>query len=140
MFLIEVIIVSKNKWALKNFIIFLRKMLKKKLFKFVTFFILKQKISICNQYHRKIAILTSPHVYKYAQEHFVIKKYSKKIHLLTLKNLKILVFLKKIILLIFPEINIKIKLITTKLKYKNLITKYLNPELYKIKFLTKFKK
>jgi ribosomal protein S10 len=128
MYIIQLKIKSKSKQALTNFLSFFQKIIK-----YQNFFILNLKASNCNCNNKKITILTSPHVYKNAQEHFYIKQYSKKINIFSFQNTKLLIIIKKINLILFPEISIQIRILLTKTKHKKIISEIINPEMYKTK-------
>jgi ribosomal protein S10 len=103
---IVVIIVSKNKNSVHKFLKFLKLLSTIPKFSiFKNFQVLPNKKIV-----RKFSILRSPHVHKQGQEQFEFKKFSKKIYLNILStDFKFLLILKKIKLLLFSDVNYKIR-------------------------------
>lgn len=130
MYIIQLKIETKSKLALNKFLMFFHEIITKPIFKFGHSYVLNIKNSNREQHNNKITILTSPHINKNAQEHYVIKQYSKKINIFFFKNLKFITFIKKVNKIVFPEINIKIKFIKTK-ETSIIISQSINPEMYK---------
>lgn len=125
----NLIINSKNQKSLSKFMNFLDKNLE------INFNYLKK--SIQKRTGKKvITILKSPHVNKKAQEQFEIRLFSKQIKVDTPQTLKFLVFLKKIKLYLFPDINIKVKFCDSINKHELLQKKILNPDNLNVKKIT----
>ena len=101
-------IYSKNYKSLKNFLLFFKN---ENLLKKLKIHFLKNKTN--NRTKKKvITVLKSPHVNKTAQEKFEYRVYKKKIKCFTPQILLLLIFLKKLRLNIFSDINFKLNLIT----------------------------
>ena len=88
---------------------------------------------------KRLTILKSPHVNKKAQEQFESRLFKKQFTIHTTKNLKYLVFLKKLNSDLFPDINIKLKCIITNKDIKKLGLKVFNPNCFKINKYHHFK-
>lgn len=126
----NLIINSKNQKSLFKFVDFLNKNL------VINFNYLKK--SIKKKTGKKvITILKSPHVNKKAQEQFEIRLFSKQLKIDTTQTLKLLVFLKKINIYLFPDINIKIKFYGSINKKNLLQKKILNPDNLNVKKVIK---
>jgi ribosomal protein S10 len=103
----QLTITSKNKKSLNNFLIFLS-------------INLKTNFNIIKKYSQKrkkkvvLTILKSPHVNKTAQEQFEIKFFSKQLSLYSPQNFKLLLFLKKVKINLFPDINLELKFVINK--------------------------
>lgn len=121
----NVTITSKNKNSVSDFFSFFSKNVA------CNFNILKK----CFQKSKKkkrLTILKSPHVNKKAQEQFESRIFKKQFTVQTLKNLKYLIFLKRLNYNLFPDVNIKLKYIITDKNSKKLGLKTVNPNYYKI--------
>lgn len=118
----ELLIESKNRGSIKKFLVlcFKNKLLNCKIIKALT----------SNLNIKKITILKSPHVNKKAQEQFENRLIKKRLEIQTTKNLKYLLFLKKLNSKLFPDIQIKIKSILTNKEIKKL--KIFTPRNFKI--------
>ena len=105
---------SKNQISIKKFLRFFKETSNNSNFKVIQkFFYKKEKKTF-------VSILKSPHVNKSAQEQFEIRTSSRQIKIQTTQPFKFLIMLKKIKANLFPDINIKLKLITNK-KTQNLL-------------------
>jgi ribosomal protein S10 len=126
----HITVTSKNKNSIKNFFIFFDRI-------FESFNIIRKYLK--KKRKRKIVtILKSPHVNKTAQEHFETRLYTSQITVYySQKYFKILIFLKKIKIYLFPDIKIKIKFTVNKLSMKKTQTKILNPDNFKLNFFNK---
>ena len=107
------------------------------------FFLFTNKNKICNlsvikKYFQKkmekkrLTILKSPHVNKKAQEQFESRFFKKQFTIQTAKNLKYLIFLKKLNYDLFPDIDIKLKCIIINKNVTKLGLKVFNPNQFKI--------
>lgn len=124
------IIISKNKYSIKNFFIFFN-------YTLISFNIIKKYLKKI-QKKKILTILKSPHVNKTAQEQFETKQFVSQITIsYSPKNLQILIFLKKIKIYLFPDIKIKIKFTVDKSFIKKTQSKILNPDNYKLDFFNK---
>lgn len=117
----NITITSKNKQALTLFFLFLKKVKQPKINLLTNYS--KQKTLI-----KKITVLKSPHVNKKAQKHLEYRIFSKKISISSHNEMKFLIFLKKLKTKLFPEIKLKIKILSNKKKKNSL----LNPKNYYI--------
>jgi ribosomal protein S10 len=132
---LNLLISSKNKKSLNNFFKIFYKNFLITNYNFIVKKKLKKKIK-----KTTITLLKSPHVNKTAQEQFEIKYAYKQLEIYTPKLFKFLIFLKKLKIFIFPDINIKIKLIHNKKKInminKNIFNfdKYYNTQLFSQQF------
>ena len=117
-------IFSKEKKNISKFINFLSKT---SLFKFV------ELNQISNKKKRKfVTILKSPHVNKTAQEQFELRVYSKHILIFSSKPFLSFFILKKLKLLTFSGINLKIKYFFQKKYFNKRVLSVLNPDNVKI--------
>jgi ribosomal protein S10 len=105
MIICQLYIKSKNKQSLNNFSKWLKE--NQKLFFIVKHFQVKTKKS-------KFTILKSPHVNKTAQEQFEERNYSKNIKIITGCLNSFLIYLKRSVELIFPDVKITYTLNKTK--------------------------
>ena len=100
---IKITIFSKNKKTLYNFLSFLKQKLP----------ILELKITAKynnkKNHHKKITVLKSTHINKTAQEKYKYETHSLRLRTNTFKELKYLLFLKKLRNNSFPNIKIKIE-------------------------------
>jgi ribosomal protein S10 len=107
------------------------------------FFFLKNALSLSlTKKHLKkkkkkkvLSILKSPHVDKKAQEQFELKTFIKQLTLVSLKNIKFLIALKKLKTKFFPEMKIKIKFSTNNKALEKNVKKTLNPRNSKVSTL-----
>lgn len=97
---------SKNLNSLNNFIEFL--ILKNKTLNYI------KKIRHLQTKKSFFTVLKSPHVNKTAQEQFEYKLYKKKIKIYSTQIFLFLIFLKKIKINLFSDLNFKIQLIINK--------------------------
>ena len=116
---------SKNKNSLNNFFLFFKKppvlhfnILKK-------YFNKKKKI-------KKLTILKSPHVNKTAQEQFEIRTFSRQLNVYSPKNLKYLIYFKKIKNNLLSDIFVKMNFFLSKKNENNLKLNIINPNNFKI--------
>jgi hypothetical protein len=86
-----------------------------------------------------ISILKSPHVNKSAQEQFEIRNTSSQITIKTTQPSKLLIMLKKIKVNLFPDINIKLKLIFNQKTQNSLKQKFFNIDNFRLKIFSKVK-
>jgi len=120
----SLIISSKNLNSLNAFLVFFEKFNYLNFSYFQTIFAKKKKKKV-------FTLLKSPHVNKKAQEQFGINFYHKQITLIVDKKFKFLIFLKKLKIYTFPDVNIKFKtFITSK---NNLPLSLFNPNNFKRK-------
>ena len=87
---------------------------------------------------KRLTILKSPQIYKKAQEQFLNKIIRKRIKIQTTKNLKYLIFLKKLNSKLFPNIGMKIKCTTNNRNIKKF--NIFQPKNFKINEFHNFKK
>jgi ribosomal protein S10 len=127
----NLIVTSKNKNSIKNFCNFFHEIT-------YTYFRILRKTFKKQTKKKFITILTSPHVNKTAQEQFELKTFSTQIKLETGQPFKFLMLLKKIKVYIFPDVNIKLKLITYKVKQGLLKKKVFDIDNFKINRFQKF--
>lgn len=85
-----------------------------------------------NREKKRLTILQSPHVNKKAQEQFESRLFKRQFTIQTAKNLKYLIFLKRLNYNLFPDINIKLKCVITNKNLKKLGLKIFNPNHFKI--------
>lgn len=123
----SITIFSKNKQAIKFFLLFLTKIKQPKINILINY--TQQKTFI-----KKFTILKSPHVNKKSQRHFEYRLFSKKILISSFSEIKILILLKNFKTKLFSEIKFKINFI---LKKKISTNNILNPKNY---FINSFKK
>lgn len=95
----NLIIKSKNKNSINNFITFFNK----------NKFDIIQKYSHKKTKKKRLTILKSPHVNKKAQEQFESRMFKKQLTIQITKSYKYLIFLKKLNYNLFPDISIKIQ-------------------------------
>jgi ribosomal protein S10 len=116
---------TKNKIALKNFLLFLNKNMDK------NFNLIKKKFK---KKKKKIVftVLKSPHVNKSAQEQFEMNFMSFQLTISTTQVFKILIFLKKLKNSIFADITFKINFFTNSKKYTVLRKKLFDIDNFKI--------
>ena len=123
---LNIILQSKNKISMNNFLFYLKYITKFSLNILKKF--LKKKIK-----KKKLTILTSPHINKKAQEQFETRFLKKKITIQITKNFGYLVFLKNLNFNLFPDIKLKIVSIAKNKKNYNLndykVFKYRNFEI-----------
>lgn len=120
----QLIITSKNKKSLKNFLNFIFKNSDK-----FTKLIKNFKI---NKKHRLLTILKSPHINKKAQEQFIFITFQIKLNFITQQQLKHLLLIKKIKDNVFLDVNIKIKLLINKNLSKKTEIRIFNPTNFKL--------
>ena len=123
---------SKNQISIKNFLKFFKETNSNNFKIIKKFFYKKEKKTF-------ISILKSPHVNKSAQEQFEIKKHSVQITIQTNQPFKFLLVLKKIKTNIFPDINLKLRLIFNKKVHNSFKQKIFNIDNFKLKQGSKFK-
>ncbi len=131
MFLLNIKIASKNKKSLKNFLRFTTKLCNKKNLRLNLTLI---KYLSKKKKHNRISVLTSPNANKNAQEQFFFETYSKQTTIFTFKIKKFLVLLKKLKLILFSDVKIKLWFFFTSNLTKKIVTKTFNPENFKTKF------
>ena len=121
----NVTITSKNKNSISDFLLFFNE---NKLC----------NLNVIKKYFQKkmgrgkLTILKSPHVNKKAQEQFESRLFKKQLTIQTTKNLKYLIFLKKLNYDLFPDINIRLKYIINKKDIFKLGLKIFNPNYFKM--------
>ena len=124
---------SKNQISIKKFLKFFKETSNTTNFKIIQkFFYKKEKKTF-------ISILKSPHVNKSAQEQFEIRNFSAQITIQTNQPFKFLILLKKIKINLFPDINIKLRLIFNKKIQNSLKQKFFNIDNFKLKQFYKIK-
>jgi ribosomal protein S10 len=110
---------SKNQISIKKFLKFFKETSNTNFKTIQKFFSKKEKKTF-------ISILKSPHVNKSAQEQFEIRNHSAQITIQTNQPFKLLIVLKKIKINLFPDINIKLRLIFNKKVQKSFKQKFFN--------------
>lgn len=121
---------SKNQFSIKKFLRFFRKTNN------INFKTIKKNFSK-KEKKTFFSILKSPHVNKAAQEQFEIKTNSSQIKIQTSQQFKLLILLKKIKVNLFPDINIKLRLLFNKKTQNTLKQKCFNTDNFIIhQFLT----
>jgi ribosomal protein S10 len=127
----NLIVTSKNKSSIKNF---------HKFFNEITYnyFNIIRKTFKKKPKKKFITILTSPHVNKTAQEQFELKTFSTQIKLETVQPFKFLMLLKKIKINTFPDVNIKLKLVSYKVKQSLLKKKIFDIDNFKMNTFKNF--
>ena len=121
----NLIITSKNKDSIEKFQKFLNKTVTNNFKKVQKVFFKKGK-------RKFITILKSPHVNKSAQEQFEILTFSIQINISTMQPFKFLMLLKKVNTYLFPDVNLKLKLVHNKVKQITLKRKIFNVDNLKI--------
>ena len=102
-----IFIKSKNKNSIKNFLLFLNKIIiLNDLHHKSIIYVFKTKLN-----KEVFTVLKSPHVNKTAQKHFEINIYSRKINIYSYKNFKLLVILKYLLSKYYFDINFKYSII-----------------------------
>jgi len=127
---LNLIITTKNKKSLNNFLFFFYKNTSINCNYIAKTFQKKLKKTV-------ITILKSPHVNKTAQEQFEIRYISKQLTIATPQMFKFLIFLKKLKMSLFPDIKIKIKSIINNQHQQILIRKKFNMDNFAITNLLK---
>ena len=121
----NVTITSRNKNSINDFLLFFNK---NKLYNL-------NVIKKCFQKKiekKKLTILKSPHVNKKAQEQFESRLFKKQLTIQTTKNLKYLIYLKRLGYDLFPDINIRLKYIINNKDILKLGLKIFNPNYLKM--------
>ena len=125
---IHIKILTKNLNSLKRFLIFLKYLNtnKKNINGFLKYLKKRTKKNI-------FTILKSPHVNKTAQEQIEYRLFSKQVNIFSFQILKFIILIKKIQKILFPDLNIQLKLIINKKQVtkKKLIA--LDPNNYTLK-------
>lgn len=96
------IVSSKNKKSLKIFLKLFRKHLARNFYCVKKNFFKKKGVGV-------VALLTSPHANKNAQEQFEIRNWEVQLTSYTTQPFKFLIFLKKLRTTLFPDLNFKLK-------------------------------
>ena len=123
---------SKNQISLKKFLKFFKETSN-------TNFKIMQKVFYKKEKKTFVSILKSPHVNKSAQEQFEIRNHSAQITIQTTQPFKFLIVLKKIKTNLFPDINIKLRLIFNKKTQNSLKQKIFNIDNFQLKHFSKIK-
>lgn len=123
---------SKNQISLKKFLKFFKETSNTNFKIIQKFFYKKEKKTF-------VSILKSPHVNKSAQEQFEIRNNSAQITVQTTEPFKFLIVLKKIKINLFPDINIKLRLIFNKKTQKSLKQKIFNIDNFQLKNFSKIR-
>ena len=121
----NIIITSRNKNSINDFLLFFNKN------KFYNLNVIKK----CFQKRiekKKLTILKSPHVNKRAQEQFESRLFKKQLTVKTTKNLKYLIYIKRLGYDLFPDINIRLKYIINNKDILKLGLKIFNPNYFKM--------
>ncbi len=121
----NITITSKNKNSINDFFLFFNKNTMCNFNAIKKYFQKKME-------KKKLTILKSPHVNKKAQEQFESRFFKKQFTIQITKNLKYLIFLKKLNYDLFPDTDIKLKCIITNENKKKLGLKVFNPNNFKI--------
>ena len=123
---------SKNQISIKKFLKFFKETSNTNFKIIQKFFHKKEKKTF-------ISILKSPHVNKSAQEQFEIINHSAQITIQTNQPFKFLIVLKKIKINLFPDINIKLRLIFNKKIQKSLKQKFFNIDNFQLNKFSRIK-
>lgn len=123
---------SKNQISVKKFLNFFKETSNTNFKMIQKFFYKKEKKTF-------ISILKSPHVNKSAQEQFEIRNHSAQITIQTNQPFKFLIVLKKIKINLFPDINIKLRLIFNKKIQKSLKQKFFNIDNFQLNQFSRIK-
>jgi len=133
---INITFYSKNYSSIKEF---LRFFYKKFLFKDLKFSIFKIKFQKPVQ-KKVFTLLKSPHVNKTAQEQFEYRLFRKQFTIYSYKSFLFFILLKYIKLVLFPDIKIKITILTNNFKFNRKLKNKIHPNNYNSTFLLNYLK
>lgn len=118
-------ITSKNQKSLKKILVFFVKYLKTR------FHIIKKLTTVSNK-KKVITLLKSPHINKTAQEHFEFRTFSKQLTVSSFYLERSLIFLKKTLTKLFPDVAIKLEFTANNKKSNTAQYKLFYPKNFKL--------